>query len=168
MRIVLNPPPLSYLEAYNIVRTAGGTGEGKGPIVSIHDGFFSREQWNDVFPNADRLALDSHPYIAFGGQSSADMDTYADRPCQMWGKGFNQSLANFGLIGAGEWSNAVTDCGLFLNGVNLGTRYEGTYEGDFPRQGDCAEWTDWTKYSDSMKAALKDFNMASMDALQVR
>jgi glucan 1,3-beta-glucosidase len=76
-------------------------------------------------------------------------------------------MASFGLSMAGEFSNAVTDCGLWLNGVDLGTRYEGTYAGNPPRVGDCSIWTDWTKYDNGMKADIKNFALASMDALQV-
>ncbi|KAF9449843.1 glycoside hydrolase family 5 protein [Macrolepiota fuliginosa MF-IS2] len=155
-----------YLEGYNIVRNAGGTGEGNGPWVSIHDGFSALSQWAGVFPNADRLSLDSHPYICFGGQSDAPMASYRTTPCDIWGSNFNNSMGNFGLTTAGEFSNAVTDCGLWLNGVNLGTRYEGSFVGGGSRIGDCATWTDWTKYDQNMKNDIKNFALASMDALQ--
>lgn len=36
-------------------------------------------------------------------------------------------MTAFGMTGAGEFSLAVTDCGKYLNGVNLGTRYEGEH-----------------------------------------
>jgi glucan 1,3-beta-glucosidase len=39
----------------------------------------------------------------------------------------NTSMSEFGFTIVGEFSNAVTDCGLFLNGVGMGSRYEGTY-----------------------------------------
>jgi glucan 1,3-beta-glucosidase len=79
-------------------------------------------------------------------------------------------MSAFGLTAAGEFSNAVTDCGWYLNGVELGTRYEGTYVENGsspPRVGDCNTWNDWTKYSDRTKAGMKQFALASMDALQV-
>lgn len=163
----LNQKHRSYLEAYNIVRNAGGIGEGKGPWVSIHDGFLPRDQWATVFPNADRISLDSHPYLCFGGQSDSPMSTYKNTPCANWGSAVNNSMANFGLTTAGEFSNAVTDCGLWLNGVDLGTRYEGTYAGNPQRVGDCSVWTDWTKYDKGMKMDIKNFALSSMDALQV-
>ncbi|KAJ3516720.1 hypothetical protein NLJ89_g941 [Agrocybe chaxingu] len=156
-----------YLEAYNIIRTAGGTGEGNGPYVSIHDGFLPRSDWVNTFPNADRITLDSHPYLCFNGQSSAPISTYATTPCTSWGGAVNNSMASFGLTNAGEFSNAVTDCGLFLNGVNLGTRYEGTYIGVWPRMGSCSTWTDWQNYDVATKRAIRQFALASMDALQV-
>ncbi|XP_006458234.1 hypothetical protein AGABI2DRAFT_63154 [Agaricus bisporus var. bisporus H97] len=155
-----------YLEAYKIIRTAGGTGEGNGPFATIHDAFFPRDRWAGIFPNADRMALDSHPYLCFGPQSDSPMSSYQKTPCSNWGSSVNNSMANFGLSVAGEFSNAVTDCGLWLNGVDLGTRYEGTYIDSPERIGDCAIWTDWTKYDDKMKADIKNFALASMDALQ--
>ncbi|KAH6871077.1 glycoside hydrolase superfamily [Coprinopsis sp. MPI-PUGE-AT-0042] len=44
-----------YMEAYHIVRRAGGTGEGNGPWISLQDGFFTRDQWANVFPNGGFL-----------------------------------------------------------------------------------------------------------------
>ncbi|KAG2020434.1 exo-beta-1,3-glucanase [Coprinopsis cinerea AmutBmut pab1-1] len=157
-----------YMESYNIIRRAGGgTGEGNGVWISLHDGFFGRAPWEGFLPNADRVTLDTHPYLCFGEQSAAPMSSYAQTPCTTWGHLVNNSMANFGLTNAGEFSNAVTDCGLFLNGVNLGTRYEGDYTpGSWPRIGDCSEWTDYTRYSDQMKSDIRQFALASMDALQ--
>lgn len=155
------------MEAYKIIRAAGGTGEGNGPFISFHDGFLPRSQWANFIPNADRITLDTHPYLCFGGQSTAPMSSYANTPCSTWGGAVNTSMRAFGLTNAGEFSNAVTDCGLFLNGVNLGTRYEGDYPGVWPRQGSCTPWTDYQNYSPAMKADIKQFALASMDALQV-
>lgn len=158
----------SYLEAYNILRAAGGgTGADKGVWLGIHDGFFPRDRWAGVFPNADRITLDSHPYLCFGTQSASPMSSYATTPCTSWGAAVNNSMAAFGLTNAGEWSLAVTDCGLYLNGVNLGTRYEGDYPGSGARVGDCSTWTDYTRYSAQMKRDMRQFALASMDALQV-
>ncbi|KIY43608.1 glycoside hydrolase family 5 protein, partial [Fistulina hepatica ATCC 64428] len=174
---ILNEPVVStfgqsqlsafYLQAYDVVRKASGTGEGKGPFISFHNGFLDLTEWSGVYPNADRIALDSHPYIAFGGQSDAAMSTYATTPCTAWGASFNTSMANFGLTTAGEFSNAVTDCGKYLNGVNLGVRYEGTYTGGtYERVGSCDPWVDYENYSTDMKESIRTFAMASMDALQ--
>lgn len=155
------------MEAYSITRNAGGTGQGNGPYVSFHDAFFPRSSWANFIPNADRTTLDSHPYLCFNGQSSAPMSSYATTPCTAWGGLVNTSMSAFGLTNAGEFSNAVTDCGLFLNGVNLGTRYEGTYPGVWPVVGSCTPWTDWQNYDSATKQAIRQFALASMDALQV-
>jgi len=156
------------MEAYQIIRTAGGIGQDNGPFISIHDGFFSRTQWVDFFPNADRISIDTHPYICFGGQSDAAMSTYSQTPCTTWGAVVNNSMGAFGLTTAGEFSNAVTDCGLWLNGVGLGTRYEGTYVGGPSAViGNCSTWTDWQSYDAGTKTSITNFALASMDALQV-
>jgi glucan 1,3-beta-glucosidase len=110
--------------------------------------------------------LDSHPYLCFGGQSNAPMSSYATTPCSTWGAAVNTSMAAFGLTTAGEFSNAVTDCGLWVNGVGLGTRYEGTYPGTSTKIGSCTEWTDWQNYTPDTKQAITAFALASMDALQ--
>ncbi|KAH7889854.1 exo-beta-1,3-glucanase [Phlebopus sp. FC_14] len=155
-----------YLQAYNYVRNASGIGEGNGPYVSFHDGFLGLPQWAGFLPNADRIALDDHPYICFGGQSDAPMSSYAQTPCKDWAATLNTSMAVFGMSAAGEWSNAVTDCGLWVNGVGLGTRYEGTYPGDWPVVGNCTPWTDWQNWNSTMKTGIMNFALASMDALQ--
>jgi glucan 1,3-beta-glucosidase len=96
------------------------------------------------------------------------MSSYANRPCTEWGKTINGSLTSFGMTTAGEFSNAVTDCGLFLNNVGEGTRYEGNYstDGPWPSQGSCTEWTDWQNWDQEMKDSILTFAEASMDALQ--
>lgn len=156
-----------YLEAYRIVRTASGIGEGKGPWISLHDGFATRGDWYGFMGQPDRLTLDTHPYLCFNTQSDSPMSTYSRTPCTSWGRNVNASMAGFGLTNAGEFSNAVTDCGWLLNGVGDGTRYEGDYKtGNWPRVGSCDEWNDWTKFTTARKNDIKNFAMASMDALQ--
>ena len=77
-------------------------------------------------------------------------------------------MSNFGLTQAGEFSNAVTDCGLWVNGVSLGARYEGTFAPDpSPKVGDCDEWIDFQSWNQTMKQDIQQFAMSSMDALQV-
>ena len=78
-------------------------------------------------------------------------------------------MSSFGFTTAGEFSNAINDCGLFVNGVNLGTRFEGNYSvgGPWPRIGSCEPWTDYATWTPSMKNDIKQFALSSMDALQV-
>lgn len=153
-----------YAEAYRIVREASGIG--KGPWVSIHDGMLGKDEWIDWLPGADRVTLDAHPYMAFGGQDSDGWLVKKKTPCQ-WGGEFNRSMEKFGLTNAGEFSWAINDCGLFLNGVDDGERYDGTYiYENRTRVGSCKQWTDWQNYSPAVKAELKEFVLGSLDALQ--
>ena len=138
-------------------------------MVSFHDGFFGLAKWEGTFVNSDRTSLDIHPYLCFGDQSDATYAQRAKDPCNAWANNQNTSMSNFGLSTAGEFSNAINDCGLYVNGVNLGTRYEGDYTpGSWPRIGSCNKWNDWTTWDDDLKADIKNFALASMDALQVR
>ncbi|KAI0306488.1 glycoside hydrolase superfamily [Multifurca ochricompacta] len=157
-----------YLQAYNAVRQASGIGAGNGPMISYHDGFAGVTNWAGFLPGADRISLDFHPYLCFGSQTSSPMSSNVNRPCSTWGSTMNDSMSAFGLTVAGEFSNAINDCGLYVNGVGLGARYDGTYqnEGPWPTIGDCGPWTSYSSWSQDLKDSTKQFALASMDALQ--
>ena len=61
----------------------------------------------------------------------------------------------FGITIAGEFSNAINDCGLYVHGVNISAAYGP----------DCAYWEDASRWSDATRAGLLAFARASMDAL---
>ena len=69
----------------------------------------------------------------------------------------NQSSEQFGVSIAGEFSNAINDCGLWVNGVGSGAHSYG---------GECSYWMDHTQWNQTIKDGLKEFALASMDALQ--
>ena len=54
------------------MREITGFGEGKGPFIAISDGIGGLDVWVDLLPNADRVALDTHPYFAFGGSPNTE------------------------------------------------------------------------------------------------
>ncbi|KAJ6489935.1 glycoside hydrolase family 5 protein [Mycena sanguinolenta] len=157
-----------YLQAYNNVRLASGIGAGNGPFVSFHEGFLGPQQWSGFLPNADRASLDMHTYLCFQGQEATPVTGRTSDPCNSWGSLFNSTMADFGMIVAGEWSLALTDCGLYVNGVGLGTRYEGDYPGtSTPSLGNCAtDWLDWQNWDAPTKAGYMKLAQSSMDALQ--
>lgn len=160
-----------YLQSYDIVRKASGVGEGKGPMISYHDGFLGLNNWAGFLPGADRIAIDDHPYICFSTQSAASVQSFQNTPCSTWANNMNTSMSAFGLSMAGEFSNAINDCGLYVNGVNLGARFDGTYTADgtdWPDVGNCEPYLDYQSWDSATKAAYKAFAMSSMDALQVR
>ncbi|TFK45133.1 glycoside hydrolase superfamily [Crucibulum laeve] len=154
-----------YLEAYSMMRSITGVGEGHGPFMSIHDGFMGLQEWSDFLRNGDRVALDTHPYFAFGGGAATDPiatgtganagGTWPLQACQRWAANTNRTREAFGVTFAGEFSNGYNDCGLFLKGVHGTTTYGG----------DCSVWQDASLWDDATKAGLKHFALASMDAL---
>ena len=56
---------------------------------------------------------------------------------------------------AGEFSNAINDCGLWVIGVDVPATYGAG----------CDYWSDASMWSDETKQGLMNFAMASMDAL---
>ncbi|CAE6430534.1 unnamed protein product [Rhizoctonia solani] len=158
-----------YLEAYQIIRNITGYGEGNGPWISIHDGFGSLSSWTGLLPNSDRVALDTHPYLCFTNVDTTPITSQTTKPCSAWASNINGSMSAYGMTAAGEYSNGFNDCGLFLNGVNRGARYDGTfasYSGANAGAGACVEWMDSSRWSQATKNALKAFALSSMDATQ--
>ncbi|KAI0628401.1 glycoside hydrolase [Trametes polyzona] len=162
-----------YYKAYQMVRGVTGIGAGNGPIISFHDGFSGPGDWAGFLTGSDRVALDIHPYFAFNGKANREpLNITADGgdgqemggqwpllACTSWGAMMNNSRANFGITNAGEFSNAINDCGLYINGVNGDTADDAAYGPG------CAYWEDSAAWSDDTKAGLLNFALASMDAL---
>lgn len=147
-----------------MIRNITGVGAGKGPYMSVHDGFTGVSGWAGFMPGSDRVILDSHPYFAFTGPSNSPIASgtgsgaggvWPLQACNAWGNGFNASRNNFGVTVAGEFSAGFNDCGLFLKGVGVS-----------PQTSNCAAWQDSTNWSAATKAGVMAFTLASMDALQ--
>lgn len=147
------------------MRGITGLGAGNGPYMSIHD-FGLAPSWAGFIAGADRLALDTHPYVAFNGQPNTQpisTSTGADAggiwpalACTGWGDQVNTSQTAFGVTVAGEFSNAVNDCGLFVKARGIAVTYGG----------DCAYWEDATQWNATTRAGIQAWAMASMDAFQ--
>ncbi|KAG5729140.1 putative glucan 1,3-beta-glucosidase D [Termitomyces sp. T112] len=154
-----------YLQAHTMIRGITGVGKGNGPYISIHDGFSGLSSWEGFLAGSDRIILDTHPYFAFDGSPAlSPIDTgtgdnaggdWPTNACNRWAAGFNESRSNFGVTVAGEFSNGINDCGLFLKGTSGASVSYG---------GNCDDWQDSSKWSDGTKAGLLKFAMASMDA----
>ncbi|KAH9477953.1 putative glucan 1,3-beta-glucosidase D [Psilocybe cubensis] len=155
-----------YVEAYKIIRGITGYGAGNGPYISIHDGFQTLARWPGFLQGADRVMIDSHPYMAFDGVPALDpIDTgtgpgaggeWPQRACTRWAGAFNASRNAFGVTVSGEFSNGINDCGLFLRGVRGRTSYGGN----------CQDWMDSSTWSAGTIAGLLAFSSASMDAFR--
>jgi aryl-phospho-beta-D-glucosidase BglC (GH1 family) len=143
-------------QAYKMIRGITGIGEGKGPIISIHDGFASASSWYGFLAGADRVALDTHPYFAFAGANNAPLTSYIAQPCNTWGPDTNTTQQQFGIYTAGEFSAAINDCGLFVNGIPETRAYGGN----------CAQWDNWQAWDQTTKDNLKAFMLTSMESLQ--
>ena len=78
-------------------------------------------------------------------------------------------MTAFGMTHVGEFSLAINDCGQWVNGVNLGARYDGSFTAShFDKTGDCGPYLNYPAYDDTWKAAMQQFALQSMSALQVQ
>ncbi|KAG9033593.1 hypothetical protein FS837_002422, partial [Tulasnella sp. UAMH 9824] len=152
-----------YLEVHDMIRAITGTGKGKGPFIAIHDSFLGLAPWKDLLPGHDRLALDTQKYL-LGTIDRTPLTNQIDKPCQLWAAEMNSSWTNFGVSMVGGFSLAVNDCGLWVNGLRMGTRWEGTLGGGDGVKGDCAEWTDWERWGQVTKDNFKAFAFRNFDA----
>ncbi|EKM53646.1 glycoside hydrolase family 5 protein [Phanerochaete carnosa HHB-10118-sp] len=160
-----------YLQAHDMIRGITGLGEGNGPFIVIHDGFLGINTWSDFLQGSDRIMIDTHPYFAFDGQpNNAPIDQplqgssvqgqfggpWPMQACNAWAASMNQSRENFGVTIAGEFSNGINDCGLWVRGVNITPSYAGN----------CTEFSNADLWTDEIKNGFLNFQLASMDALR--
>jgi len=139
-----------YLQSYDMLRNI--TGIGNGAYMVVHDGFSGLTPWKDFLPGSDRIILDTHPYVAFGGGLNQPLDYWPPAACRAFQ--VNQSNVDFGITITGEFSAAINDCGLWVKGVDIDPSFT-----------DCTQWDDWTTWTQDMKDGIKQFTMASMDAM---
>ncbi|EMD31782.1 glycoside hydrolase family 5 protein, partial [Gelatoporia subvermispora B] len=141
-----------YLQSHDMLREI--TGIGKGAYMVIHDGFQGTGSWADFLPGSQRIILDTHPYVAFGGGLDAPLDSWPPAAC----RGFqtNASQTTFGITITGEFSAAINDCGEWIKGVNVNASFS-----------NCTPWNDWPNWTQDMKDGVKQFVMAEMDAMHV-
>ncbi|PFH51213.1 glycoside hydrolase family 5 protein [Amanita thiersii Skay4041] len=139
-----------YFAAHAAIRGSTGTGAGAGPYIAIHEGF--QGVWVSIacysfLSGADRVVLDQHPVLSWNRLYFHST----------WAIATNQSQKVFGVTVGGEFSTAITDCGLWyvLNGI-----------GSTPSNPDCSVWDDWKSYNASTIDGLKQVTLATMDALQ--
>jgi hypothetical protein len=111
-------------------------------------------------PSLTPSVIDQHPYLAFGEPNLATHAERATVACG-WGGGTNDTSASYGVVIGGEWSNAVNNCGKWLNGVGSGNSYD-----TLPGGRTCAYWENWQAWSPAQRAEIRSYNMAQMDALQ--
>lgn len=171
-------------QAVSIIRSAGLT----NPYLPFGDGFLKLSDWQGEFQDVDaKLVLDTHQYQIFNtGQLPLNASSRIALSCS----GYTGLLVasdnpstGWGPTMDGEWSQADTDCALFLNNVGVGSRWTGTLnfganEDDIkqnvltplcPDAPDCScdmPNADPSKYSDEYKQFLKMYAEAQMDSFE--
>ncbi|KAL9604638.1 MAG: hypothetical protein Q9219_000358 [cf. Caloplaca sp. 3 TL-2023] len=103
---------------------------GMQQYLVVGDGFLGLSKWKGQLSGVQNVILDVHQYTIFNkNQINYPHQKKIQYACQGWTEQMKQSVSvatGFGPTICGEWSQADTDCALFLNNVNTGSRWEGT------------------------------------------
>lgn len=133
--------------------------------VIVHDAFEAFNYWDDKLTNDQGywdVVVDHHHYQVFSaGELSRTIDEHISVACG-WGLGA-KTESHWNV--AGEWSAALTDCALWLNGVGRGARWLGDYDGS-PHYGSCDAYTSADNWTDDYKVNVRKYIEAQLDAFE--
>ncbi|KAJ6160757.1 Exo-beta-1-3-glucanase [Penicillium chermesinum] len=162
-------------EATELVRK-----NGINQTVVFHDGFLNLNKWHNMFKDhPDNMYLDTHQYTIFNtGEIVLNHTAKIELICNSWYpmiQAVNSTSTGWGPTMCGEWSQADTDCGEYLNEVGVGTRWEGTYGSETTAycptasDGTCScdlATADLTTYSSAYKKWLQMYAEAQMSTFE--
>ncbi|KAJ7707731.1 glycoside hydrolase family 5 protein [Mycena rosella] len=145
-----------WQDGYGAVRSVGATGN----QVMIGDGFLGVDSWDNflTYPSAQGVMMDYHEYQIFSvPELQRSFDDHINFACSSMADLTNFAKSNIWTV-VGEWSTAVTDCTLWLNGRGVGARWDGTYFGPTTPLGSCAGWTgSSSNFSSDYKTFLRQY-----------
>lgn len=136
--------------------------------IVLHDGFLPVDSWNGFMGPSSGVwyvMMDDHHYEVFdSGTLAQNTQQHVSNVCQL----SNDHLTHtdkWTIVG--EWTGAMTDCAMWLNGRGVGARYDGTYPGSY-YIGSCAGKSQGTVsgLSASDKANIRQFIEGQMDAYE--
>lgn len=96
----------------------------------------------------------------------------AEFPCTAWKDDISKANKNAGPTMVGEFSVATNDCAKYLNGVGLGSRFDGTLDQPgAPNEPVCDTCSckgvdDWKQFTPEYKSFLLQFMEKQMDAYE--
>ncbi|PNS21756.1 hypothetical protein CAC42_1610 [Sphaceloma murrayae] len=98
--------------------------------IAIGDGFMGLDNWAGKLSDVQGLVLDVHQYVIFNVQQLVlDHQAKVNFACGGWtaqALRSSNTATGFGPTMFAEWSQADTDCAIYLNNVGVGSRWEGT------------------------------------------
>lgn len=133
--------------------------------VIIHDAFMPFNYFDKKFTSDQGywdVVVDHHHYQVFSsGELSRSIDQHIETACN-WGWSAKTEL-HWNV--AGEFSAALTDCALWLNGVGRGARWLGDYDGS-SYHGLCDAYTSSDNWTDDYKKNVRRYLEAQLDAFE--
>ncbi|KIJ50980.1 glycoside hydrolase family 5 protein [Sphaerobolus stellatus SS14] len=153
-----------FQNGYDLVRKTTGN---NNMTVVIGDAFLTVSSWPGFLtaPTAVNTMMDLHQYQIFSNDmlalSRADHITSACGLSPPW---VAYAQSNIWTV-MGEWSTAITDCAKWLNGRNVGARWDGTYPGQTQVFGNCSGLSgDSSQFADDYKTFLRQYWEVQVDA----
>ncbi|KAH8833461.1 hypothetical protein DL96DRAFT_1771334 [Flagelloscypha sp. PMI_526] len=134
------------------------TGVGKGMYIGLHDGFLGRiPRWFGSYcPTATRTSPSTVEEQALLSVQTERVVYGLNRLAQRGDVASTLTKA-FGVTIGGEFSAGYNDCGKYLISTAPGTKTN--------YAGDCSFWEDARKWNATTISGVKEFTLASMDAL---
>ncbi|KAI0950938.1 hypothetical protein AcW1_008108 [Taiwanofungus camphoratus] len=145
-----------WQDGYQVVRKAVGN----KTQVMIEDGFLGVQSWENFmkYPKAEGVIMDTHEYQIFNyDQLALSFSQHINSTCQQLDGLVSYAKSNLYTI-IGEWSTAVTDCAKWLNGRNVGARWDGSWQPNQQVFGTCNGFTgNMSTFSDDYKTFLRQY-----------
>ncbi|KAB5589922.1 Glucan 1,3-beta-glucosidase [Ceratobasidium theobromae] len=166
---VLNVVTQYWYDSYGNIRYPYGTST-QGPLVEvIHDAFQNLTYWNGFmhYPNFEGVMMDTHHYQVFTQDTIAlTWPEHIKAACDFGSTKLGPySASNLWTI-VGEWTTSPTDCAKYLNGRDIGARYDGTYPGS-TKLGECGPFTGARDhFSPEFKAFMREYYEAQVTAFE--
>ncbi|KAK9692507.1 hypothetical protein K7432_014288 [Basidiobolus ranarum] len=162
-----------YYQAYQKLRNVTSPEE---PVLVYHEGFIGLDRWSGTFqkPDYKNVCMDVHNYIIFDVNLVAMSEQQKlDFACNTWKKDISTSNQNFGWTMVGEFSIASNDCAKWLNGIGLGTRWDGTFPDNLGNplcptkpKCSCEGVDDWKNFTPEYKEFLSKYGQFQMEAFE--
>jgi glucan 1,3-beta-glucosidase len=152
-----------YQAGYNNLRSTGSV----TPVI-IHDAFQPSGYWDNFLTVADgdhyNVVVDHHHYQVFSpGELQRNIDQQIETVCNWGTSSLNEAHWNI----VGEWSAALTDCALWLNGVGRGARWSGDYD-NCPYIDSCASYINISQWPQDYVNNVRRYIEAQLDAFELR
>lgn len=157
-----------YINTYRDARRIQGVNN----TIVFHDAFKGLGYWNgflnytqhsnSTIPGNYNIMIDHHHYHVF--DSNALTMTIAQHidAFKSFSEGINDEIESHPAV-VGEWLAAMTDCTPWLNGVGIGTRWEGTAPYTNDPIGKCDDINDFDAWSEERKKNYRKFIEIQLD-----
>ncbi|TKX18333.1 cellulase-like protein 10 [Elsinoe australis] len=132
---LVNEPKMTFLDVPTVLAWTKSTvstirANGITATIAFGDGFMGLDNWAGKLQDVPNLVLDVHQYVIFNVQQLVlDHQAKTNFACGGWTAQAVRSsnkATGFGPTMFAEWSQADTDCAVYLNNVGVGSRWEGT------------------------------------------